>query len=191
MNPAAAVYDYPAFWSPDIAASVIIADTSCDLLTKLPGPTTRSLIAEHNDEAGRYVILQGIRARHRLRLFLRSKPSAPFEFRVPVDSLVRARLAALSAFSLGACPKDSCGLTAHRRHRLVCLLAILDLTEAPELDGSVLRRIAGLLLSGKMAQARAIEWKGSSDRRQAQRLLAEARRMTVNGYRQLLAGCNA
>ncbi len=49
--------------------------------------------------------------------------------------------------------------------------------------------VAGYLPDNTLAgYERAIEWKTSSHRRQAQRLVAEARRMMATGYRDLLKG---
>ncbi len=65
------------------------------------------------------------------------------------------------------------------------LLAILDaLSRAPE--GVMLKDIAGTIVYRGLSAQRAIDWKSSSQRRQTQRLVVEARRMASHGYLGLL-----
>lgn len=75
--------------------------------------------------------------------------------------------------------------TAAQRRRLALMLAALDFA-----DGSTpsLRRIAEAVLYPRHDLGRAIEWKSSSQRRQAQRLVNGARHLVETGYLDLLKG---
>lgn len=154
----------------------------------IPGLAGRHIVAEQHEEDRHCLVLDGRRARHRLRIIGAGAVHPAYEFRVPADPHLSERLTALSAFVLGARPDRNFLPTPYRRHRLVRLLAILDLAERSDHDGSLLRRIAIEIFSSRAAQGRAIDWKSSSERRQAQRLLAEARSTADIGYRNLLAG---
>ncbi|WP_233999727.1 DNA -binding domain-containing protein [Porphyrobacter sp. TH134] len=154
----------------------------------IPGPVGRRIVAEQHEGAKQYLVLDGRRARHRVRIIDTGVPQQGFEYRIPADPHIPERLLALSAFVLGAGSVGTFLPTPYRRHRLVRLLAILDLVDRNDADGSLLRRIAAEILSARTTKSRAIDWKSSGERRQAQRLLAEARRTAGTGYRNLLAG---
>lgn len=155
---------------------------------RIPGPVGRRIVAERHEGARRYLVLDGRRARHRVRIIDDSARHQTFEFRIPAGPHFSQRLAALSAFVLGAGSIRTFLPTPYRRYQLVRQLAILDLVERCDPDSSLLRQIAAEILSARTPQSRAIDWKSSGERRQAQRLLAEARRTVETGYRDLLAG---
>nr|WP_247711916.1 DUF2285 domain-containing protein [Qipengyuania qiaonensis] len=73
--------------------------------------------------------------------------------------------------------------TPNQRFRLARLLAILD-----RLGAVSQRQIAEEIVFPAMKPMRAAVWKGSSERRQVQRLVAEARRLRRSGYLELLQG---
>lgn len=146
------------------------------------------VVAEQSDAVGGHLVLDGLRTRHRLRFIQTGAADPTLEFLLPKDPLLAERLTALSAFALGTAYIAKCQLTSYRRYHLVGLLAVLDLVEHNIAGDSNLRRIAADIFSARAARARAIDWKGSSERRQAQRALAKARHMAGGGYRLLLAG---
>lgn len=151
-------------------------------------------MTEGETEAGRHLVLAGRHARHRL-LVMRSAATSPGGYVVAADSSMPVRLAALSAFhedprspQAGAA-RAALKPSAYQRHRLALLLAILDRLEQSPRDPPTIRQIAGELVFPSRTFERAIDWKSSSHRRQAQRLVAEARRMMTTGYRDLLRSC--
>jgi len=188
IAPASGARRCPAFWRPDVAASVVVLAAGAPCLHELPGLVNRRVVAEQRDVAGYHCVLDGRRARHRLRLIDTDAAGVASEFRIRADRLVSERLVSLAAFSLGTRGDNDRKPTPYRRYRLVCLLAVLDLAEGCGPDNSLYRQIAAGIFPGNAPQGRAMEWKNSSERRQTQRLLAEARRMMAKGYRDLLAG---
>ena len=136
------------------------------------------------------MVLADVGGRHRL-LVVASARLGGDNYLIPQDQSVPIRLAALDVFH---CCVDGSSVpakrhqlrpTAYQSHRLHLLLAILDnLARAPE--GVTLREIAGTLVYRGWSAQRAIDWKSSSQRRQTQRLVAEARRMASHGYLGLL-----
>lgn len=181
----------PAFWRPEHNPSVILValSTACrkEFETALHA---RTILAEAKTEAGRHMVLAGRRARHRLLMMHSTKHDGYF---VPGDRSLPIRLAALGAFHdpRGRQTSGSPAAlkpTAYQRRRLALLLAILDRLEQPSCEPATVRQITRDLLLPRIDYERAIEWKTSSHRRQAQRLIAEARRMMATGYRDLLKG---
>ena len=150
----------------------------------------RTILAEAETEAGRHIVLAGRRARHRLVMMHSAERDGYF---VPGDRSIPIRLAARGAFHdrRGRQASGSPAAlkpTAYQRRRLALLLAILDRLEQPSRGPATVRQITRDLLLPGLGYERAIEWKTSSHRRQAQRLIAEARRMMATGYRDLLRG---
>lgn len=128
-------------------------------------------------------MLASTRARHRLVVMYSAERDGYF---LPADS-IPIRLAALGAFhdfrgrqTVGS--PAALKPTAYQSRRLALLLAVLDRLE----QSAPVRQIAHELVLPGLGYERAIEWKTSSHRRQAQRLIAEARRMMATGYRDLL-----
>jgi hypothetical protein len=144
------------------------------------------MLAQAKTERGRHIVLASMRARHRLVITHSAERDGYF---VPKDHSIPIRLAALGAFhdlrsrqTVGS--PAALKPTAYQRRRLALLLAILDRLE----QSATVRQIAHELVLPGLGYERAIEWKTSSHRRQAQRLIAEARRMMAIGYRDLLRG---
>jgi hypothetical protein len=188
IAPEADVQGFPAFWCPEAAACVIVVTAIRRGHSEIPGIAGRRVVAEQRDGICRYVVLDGRRGRHRLKIVGTGNRNAGTEFRTRADPFVATRIAALSALVLGTVWPSRILPSSYRRHQLVRLLAVLDLVIETGQETSVLRRIAAGFCAGRAARARSIEWKSSSERRQAQRLLAEARRMEAVGYRRLLTG---
>lgn len=153
--------------------------------------SARAIAADVQSEAGRHVVLAGPGVRHRLLIV--SCASAPRDgYLVPHDGLLSVRLAALTAFAADPRSPDTSAARAvltpshYQRRRLALLLAILDRQQAGSGEPATIRHVAQDLIYPGLVSGRAIDWKSSSHRRQAQRLLAAARRMMASGYRDLL-----
>ena len=181
----------PAFWRADHNPSVILVEHSATCETGFEiALNARMILVEAKTEAGRHMVLAGRRARHRLRMMHAPKRGGYF---VPGDASLPVRLAALGAFHDHG-SRQAVGLrkalrpTSYQRHRLSLLLAILDRMQQPSSEPATVRQIVRDLMCSGLEHERAIEWKTSSYRRQAQRLIAEARRMMTTGYRDLLRG---
>jgi hypothetical protein len=181
----------PAFWRADHNPSVILVEHSGRRETGFETAlNARTILIEAETEAGRHMVLAGRRARHRLLILHTPKRDGYF---VPGDGSLPVRLAALGAFhDRGSRPavgsRTALRPTAYQRHRLSLLLAILDRMQQPSSEPPTVRHIVRDLMCSSLEHERAIEWKTSSHRRQAQRLIAEARRMMTTGYRDLLRG---
>lgn len=124
----------------------------------------------------------------RLRLCLRFSPGlAVPAFSIPCDANGRLRLVAAARLQRATRGNrnalDAIFMPTHnQRHRLIQFLTIHDALEA----GASARDVAfGLVMPNHRPLAGAV-WKGSNERRQVLRLIAEARRLVSNGYRKLL-----
>ena len=177
----------PAIWRAEENPNIVILSGSGAVKA---ARAACDLIAKRASNAGDHLILAGGGARHRL-LAVASARLGGDNYLIPQDQWVPIRLAAIDAFHCcvagSAVPSKRYQLrpTAYQSHRLRLLLAILDtLGRVPE--GATLREIAGTLVYRGLSEQRAIDWKSSSQRRQTQRLVAEARRMASHGYLGLL-----
>lgn len=78
--------------------------------------------------------------------------------------------------------------TRFQQRRLTLLLEILDRLDTERKPPATVRAVATELVYRNMGHQSAAAWKASSQRRQTQRLIAEARAMMLGGYRALLMG---
>ncbi|MAW91646.1 MAG: DUF2285 domain-containing protein [Altererythrobacter sp.] len=186
IDPDLSARSHPAIWQAGENPHVVITSGSGAAVAR----GACDLIAKRTSNAGDHLILAGGGARHRL-LAVASARLGGDNYLIPQDQWVPIRLAAIDAFHCcvagSAVPSKRYQLrpTAYQSHRLRLLLAILDtLGRVPE--GATLREIAGTLVYRGLSEQRAIDWKSSSQRRQTQRLVAEARRMASHGYLGLL-----
>ena len=177
----------PAIWRAEENPNIVILSGSGAVKA---ARAACDLIAKRASNAGDHLVLADTGARHRL-LVMASARLGGDNYLIPQDQSVPIRLAALDAFHRcvdgSAVPTKRYPLrpTTYQSRRLHLLLAILDnLARAPE--GVTLREIAGTLVYRGLSAQRAIDWKSSSQRRQTQRLVAEARRMASHGYLDLL-----
>lgn len=99
-----------------------------------------------------------------------------------------ARLLGYLGFAIGSNIADVLRPSPFQQRRLTLLLAILDRLDADNGPPATTRFIAVELVYRHMGGQSAALWKGSSQRRQTQRLLAEARALVNGGYRALLLG---
>ena len=186
IDPDLSARSHPAIWQAGENPNVVILSGSGAVAAR----AACDLIAKRTSNAGDHLVLAGGGARHRL-LVMASARLGGDNYLIPQDQSVPIRLAALDAFHCcvagSAVPTKRYQLrpTTYQSQRLRLLLAILDtLGRAPE--GVTLREIAGTLVYRGLSAQRAIDWKSSSQRRQTQRLVAEARRMASHGYLDLL-----
>lgn len=151
------------------------------------------IVRELQNCAGRHLVLQ--RAENRLRLLIKPPhPDACRGYVVAVDDWLGSRHKAVGEICKLFEADKTCKAptllapTDYQRHRLIQLLRILDsITHHPQGSPTV-REIASGTVFPNSDFARAIEWKSSSERRQTQRLLSEARYFARTGYRHLLKG---
>ena len=112
------------------------------------------------------------------------QPGGEFELRLAAT----ARFCRHFASSRAPAPESSIRPTQFQRHRLLVLLDILDRLSDPMRPNSTVRAVAMDLVFRNLRAGRAAEWKASSQRRQTQRLIAEAQQLANGGYRTLLMG---
>ena len=186
IDPDLSARSHPAIWQAGENPHVVITSGSGAAVAR----GACDLIAKRTSNAGDHLVLADSGARHRLLVMASARPGGD-NYLIPQDQSVPIRLAALDAFHRcvagSAVPTKRYPLrpTTYQSRRLHLLLAILDnLARAPE--GVTLREIAGTLVYRGLSAQRAIDWKSSSQRRQTQRLVAEARRMASHGYLDLL-----
>jgi hypothetical protein len=141
-----------------------------------------------------HTVLEGSGARHRVVL-VGSASNACDGFFVKPDECLEVRISALRALCqpTAAVRKHSQSFkyiypSPYQRQRLTLLLRVLDQMGADSGRRVTMREIAEKIVYPRSILPRAIEWKTCSERRQTQRLVAEARNMTASGYRNLLKG---
>ena len=184
----------PALWRADENPGVIvIPQAGAQAAGIAHALASRAQIASCANAAGRHLVLADSWGRYRLTLF-GSTCGDHGGYCVAGDTLLAVRLAALAGFHLAPQCRQAIAArkmlkpTAYQRQRLAKLLAILDKLQESELAPATVRDIARDVVFPGLRTGRAIDWKSSSHRRQAQRLIAEARRMAITGYRTLLRG---
>nr|WP_315456966.1 DUF2285 domain-containing protein [uncultured Sphingorhabdus sp.] len=186
---------HPAIWRISDAPSVIIyQDTAGDFDEASIHSMLRhyEVLRDRTTSEGRHLVLGDGRRRHRILLL---QPCfAGSGYLVPQDQLVRIRLDAIDAFDWScrqyryAKSNDALLPSVYQKRRLTLLLKILDAMHGCENGCATTREIAKKVVYRNTDLGRAIEWKSSSQRRQAQRLINEARIMVDGGYRWLLKG---
>lgn len=193
IDPARSAHRDPAIWQARHCASMVLLQGGAEAIaTTILAVRARSIVAECRSKAGRHIVIEAGGARHRL---LMTKLDCPHcsGFLLPDNAALPARMAALSSFLCWQCPSGSFAPTRHlrptryQRHRLEQMLQILDLHARDPGERPSLRGLAKQILRADVDHERAIEWKTSSTRRQVQRLVAGARRLANDGYRELLA----
>ena len=186
IDPDLSARSHPAIWQAGENPHVVITSGSGAAVAR----GACDLIAKRTSNAGDHLVLADTGARHRL-LVMASARLGGDNYLIPRDQSFPIRLAALDAFhccvdgSAAPSVRNQLQPTAYQSHRFHLLLAILDaLSRAPE--GVMLKDIAGTIVYRGLSAQRAIDWKSSSQRRQTQRLVVEARRMASHGYLGLL-----
>lgn len=147
----------------------------------------RRIVADVAQAEYRHLVIADMGHRHRLAV--RDPGSAAGHVCIVApDPWVDTRLAALSRFQSARHrgPEKSFRPTAYQRHRFVTMLEILDRVATDDGPSASTRGVAEAVLFPRSRLGRSIEWKTSTERRQTQRLMAEARHLTETGYRDLL-----
>lgn len=149
----------------------------------------RSILVDVSDGHDRHVVLTDRNGMHRLTIIEPDHLGGHHVALVPDDSWL-TRLAALELFARRDSAMTNARLhpTPAQRRRLTLMLQALDLLNAALRPKPTLRHIAETVLYPRHELGRAIEWKGSSQRRQTQRLVNSARHLMQDGYRELLKG---
>lgn len=184
-DPALNPREHPALWSPDAAPDVVIVEAADPDRAILLSPSAEALVEVSNQTERNLVYAQGTA---RLRLCVRLVPTrAVPAFSIPCDANCALRLAAAARLQRvtreSRSPLDVTPMpTRNQRIRFTRFLAIHDALEA----GASPRELAfGVVMPNHRPLAGAV-WKGSSERRQVLRLIADARRLVLSGYRKLL-----
>lgn len=179
--------DRPALWHPAVAAAVVPLAAAPAGVAGIALPASARPLISHADREAKHLVIDAGGTRHRLwitaeatddPLIILLSPSRD-PLRIGAADAARALLAGDVATLAGALSPS-----AFQRHRLTLLVAVLDTA----LAGASARRIGHEIVYPRLAGQSATAWKGSSERRQVQRLIAEAKAMTTGGYRALLAG---
>lgn len=187
FDPAQSAAHDPAIWRAEDNAHVIIITGK--EVTSAVFEQMRTMVAQDNGTA-RHLVLAGETARHRVLLL--NSPSHPDgSYLLPEGPSLKTRLNALQAFRDAASLSTTASTVkkrpnAYQRHRLQMLLEVLDHMIGSAARPATMRDLAELIGIGADIKLRAIEWKTSSQRRQTQRLVSEARRMCSHGYRDLI-----
>ncbi|WP_341713066.1 DNA -binding domain-containing protein [Erythrobacter sp.] len=190
FDPDRPVGEYPAIWRAvaNTAVVTVLAGASCSTSIGRLLAGHRRLV-DRTSPGGRHLVVDGELGRHRI-FMPRTRETRMAGYLVEADGLALARLAALASLHRdGAATSKGLAApipSANRRRRLELLLAILDRLGQAGGRGTTTRELAGELIYPHHALGSAIEWKSSSQRRQVQRLVAEARFMRDGGFRDLL-----
>ena len=193
--PALPAQAHPAIWRASDAPSVIIVqDTAADFDDASIHSMLRHFEFLHDISTsdGRHLVLGYQQRRH--RILIKSPTSSLSGYLVAPDPWVRMRLDAIKAFDertrprRHATPNDTLKPSYYLKCRLTVLLKILDAMQLPGGRIATTREIAKKTVYPNSTFGRAAEWKTSSQRRQTQRLITEARALVDGGYRFLLKG---
>lgn len=184
----------PALWRTDANPSVLVVGQHPQGIAKAcPGQSGRMIIARDGDLDAVNLVLEDASGRYRVRMV----PTTCSELMgcvVRSDEDLELRIAALRAYQQSGRivprPRQSRLLrpTRYQRFRLSLLLSILDRLRDTQRRPPSTREIARDLVYPGMQEMSALDWKTSSQRRQVQRLVVEARRMSASGFRDLLHG---
>lgn len=184
-DPALNPREHPALWSPDAAPDVVIVEAA-DPDRAIPLPPSAEPLVEVSNQTERNLVYAHGTAR--LRLCVRLAPARPVPaLSIPCDPGCALRLAAAARLqrvtrSGRNSPGGADRPTPNQRIRFIQFLTIHDALEA----GASPRDLAfGLVLPNHRPLTGAL-WKGSNERRQVLRLIADARRLVSSGYRRLL-----
>lgn len=190
FDPDRPVGEYPAIWravANPAVVTVLAGASGTSPIDRLLAGHWR--LVDRTSSGGRHLVVDGERLRHRI-FVPRTRETRMAGYLVEADDLALARLAALARLQCDGAVTSK-GLAApipspNQRRRLELFLAILDRLGQAGGRGTTTRELAGELIYPHHALGSAIEWKSSSQRRQVQRLVAEARFMRDRGFRDLL-----
>jgi len=187
FDPGLPVRAEPAIWLPGCAAQLVSLVTAPGDFAGAAALPPAPRVVDFLSDGDRWIVVDGAGARHRLRVIGGGDG--------PLAILLAPRGEALRAAACDAARRFFAGLgggdaaaalrpSALQRRRLALLLRILDAWRA----GASNRAIGLGIVYPWMAEMDALAWKGTSERRRVQRLVAEARTLASHGYRDLLRG---
>jgi hypothetical protein len=185
FDPARPVRATPAIWRAEAASQVVALVPAPHLSGAAPLPDLRPW-AEFGDHQARNIVVDRDGVRHRLRLFA-PEPDARLAILLPPlgDPLRAAACDAARRMIAGlavAEPAAALRPSVLQHQRLALLLRVLDAS----LAGAGNREIGTGIVYPWLAGTDATTWKATGERRRVQRLLAEARHLAAEGYRDLL-----
>lgn len=188
FDPDHPVRSAPAIWHADCASQIVsLASAPAGFPGAAPLPDVAPL-AECDAGGVRHLVLDIPGVRHRLHVLV-DAPHAPLvillpplgdPLRVAACDAARRMFAGLSMAEPAAAMRPS----ALQRQRLALLLRVLDAS----LAGASNREIGLRIVYPWLTAIDALAWKSMSERRQVQRLVAEARNLAASCYRDLLRG---
>lgn len=184
VDPDRSAAESPAIWTAERNPSVIrlVAEPNGDQ----HGPLRdRRVQVERRTSTGHHLVVTEDGYRHRVSV---TPPAVdlPAGYFVPLAGPITVRLAALAAFHGDWRTSAALRPTLYHRARLDLLLAILDRLGSSHDDRPTVRQIAEDLIYPGVKSERAIDWKTSSHRRHAQRLIVAAISMRDVGFWSLL-----
>ena len=153
----------------------------------------RAMLVNIRDGKSRHLVMTSGDDRHRL-LVRDAGPDDELACTLIPDGSFDIRGAAAAAlFGVPESPRKISGRGRYRPsrfqlHRLTLLLRVADQLADADAGTVSVRDIALKTAYPWLVPARSIEWKGSAERRQTQRLMSEARGLVEGGYRKLLRG---
>lgn len=193
--------DRPALKNP----AIWLAEHAPAILTLVPATDRPEALTFERIAAGRHILLDRTHSRGRHVYFASAtglqrlwfpEPDkySGFACKVLISSDLGTRIEALGSFHASlshALRAERAGLlqpTRFQRYRLSLMLDVLDHLAVADASSPV-RSVATHVAFPRTRFASAAEWKGSSERRQTQRLIDQARSLAAGGYRDLLIGC--
>lgn len=192
MAPDADPIHQPAIWLPTWTAATVVFEPAHGPATGGHVETVLRDFARVVDlrlGSDRHIVLDLGDNRHRV-LVRQHGARGGHACVIATDSQVAFRIGAAEALLVGAGkgrktrPAGLCA-TVHQSFRLSIMLRMLDCS-GDQVSAVSLRQIAHKVNLPNSSFERAIDWKTSTQRRQAQRLLKEARRLVDGGYADLL-----
>lgn len=185
----------PALWLAAVSPATVILDAAppgCTGITPRKIAEWPIIVADRLLSDGRHLVLSDVDGFHHLwiRDTLLRQPLAYVIVRDAAAETRRQAASRLDRRLAGAPPSRHIGAsrpTGYQRRRLNRLLDILDIMGTA--DGPLTSYdIAQRLIYPDLKIGRGIDWKSSSERRHAMRLIGQARRLANGGYRDLLRG---
>jgi hypothetical protein len=186
----------PALWAPTACAWVVTIEDDHLSLARRGAHLPPKVRTDRQLAGGRYLILDDAGTLHRLwlRRQRRARPPAYIIARGAGANLRFAAARRLEHYLAGAPLRLRAGRdrpTAFQARRLTLFLAILDAIAAEAGAPATSYEIGHRLIYPALRVRGGAEWKSSSERRQTQRLIDEAREWMNGGYRRLLMGQTA
>lgn len=186
FDPGLSVRAAPALWRREVASQLVsLVPVAADFPGGAGLPSAPAL-ARHVGAGGIDLVLDMGGVRHRLHVAAGDSGAGFAALVPPLGDALRVAACDAARRLLGQCAIGDAAAalrpSALQRRRLALLLAVHDAWAA----GASNREIGLGLVYPWLAGTDALAWKGMSERRRVQRLVAEARALVAGGYRALL-----